>query len=279
MKITFEDIKNRKSVRTYEDRLMTPDVKEKFVSFIKSNNTGPLGTSVRFEVVDLTSAGQDELKQLASYGNIKGPKYFIAGTIKSGRTAVVDYGYLMERNILGAASLGLGTCWIGGTFSRAGFLEKINAKQGEVVPAIASLGYAAKNRDAADIGTRVFVSADSRKPWKDVFFDTVPETPLAEAEAGGLKTPLEGLRLTPSASNKQPWRIIKDNNKLHLFLERTPNYSKPPREDIQLMDMGIAMCNFDAAAEEAGIKGKWKAGGEMKGKEGWEYIAEWVRTV
>jgi nitroreductase len=119
------------------------------------------------------------------------------------------------------------------------------------------------------------VSADSRKPWKDIFFDSNPDTPLAEDKAGNLKTPLEGLSLAPSASNKQPWRLVKTGEKLHIFLERTPGYSKPPREDIQLMDIGIAMCNFDIAAEEAGVKGAWKPGNDQKGKTGWESIATW----
>src|SRR5208337_5153069 len=113
MKITFEDIKKRKSIRTYTDKPVDPEVKETLVSFMSSNNTGPFGTKIRFEIVDLTGAGQDELKKLASYGNIIGPKYFMAGVIKSSPAAVLDFGYLMEKNILAATSLGLGTCWIG----------------------------------------------------------------------------------------------------------------------------------------------------------------------
>jgi hypothetical protein len=133
-------------------------------------------------------------------------------------------------------------------------------------------------KDAADTATRVFVSADTRKPWKDIFFDGNPDAALTEDKAGGLKMPLEALRLAPSASNKQPWRVIKDGNKLHIFLERTAGYWKAPREDIQLMDIGIGMCNFDIAAEEAGIKGVWKLDREQKAKEGWEGIAAWDKT-
>jgi hypothetical protein len=275
MKISLADIKNRKSVRTYEDRHLEPEVKQTLESFLKSNKTGPFGNTARFELIDLSGAGQEELKQLASYGNIKGPKYFMAGVIKKAGSFVLDYGYLLEKNILAATSLGLGTCWVGGTFSRAGFLEKINASSGEVVPAIVTLGYAAKHRDVADTATRVFVGADTRKHWKDIFFDGSIAKPLTEESAGRFKIPLLGLRLAPSASNKQPWRIIKDGDKLHLFLERTPGYWREPLEDIQLMDMGIAMCNFDVAAEEAGVKGMWKIGPAV-GKEGWEYVATFL---
>ena len=277
MKITFDDIRKRKSVRTYEDRLIEPAVKDEFMTFVRANNRGTLATGIDFDIVDLSGAGQDELKNLASYGNIKGPKYFIAGLVKSEPAQILDYCYLMEKNILGAQALGLGTCWIGGNFSRAGFLDKISAKPGQVVPAIVSLGYEAKHKDAADTATRVFVSADTRKPWKDMFFDGNPETPLTENAVGDLKIQLEALRLAPSASNKQPWRIIKDGDALHVFLERTAGYWKAPREDIQLMDIGIGMCNFDIAAAEAGIKGGWKFDNAQKGKEGWESVVFWLK--
>jgi nitroreductase len=279
MHITFEDIKKRKSVRTYEDRLLDPAVKAEFTSFIATNKTGPFGTTVTIQMIDLTGAGQDELKQLASYGNIRGPKYFMAGAIKSSPQAVLDYGYLMEMNILAAAALGLGTCWVGGTFSRAGFLEKINAKPEEVVAAVVPMGYAAKHKDTADAATRLFVQADTRKPWKEIFFDTEPDKPLSESRAGVIARSLEALRLAPSASNKQPWRVIKDGERLHIFLERTPGYWRAPLEDIQLMDIGIAMCNFDASAHESGIRGKWIDRDKYPGKDGWECIASWERII
>jgi hypothetical protein len=129
-----------------------------------------------------------------------------------------------------------------------------------------------------DIGTRTAVQADTRKPWKDIFFDENPDKPMTEASAGSFKIPLAALRLAPSASNKQPWRIIRSDGKLHLFLERTPNYWQEPREDIQMLDMGIAMCNFDAAAEEEGNKGKWAVETAVKGREEWIYIATRVFT-
>ncbi|MEI7543013.1 MAG: nitroreductase family protein [bacterium] len=273
MNITYEEIKKRKSVRTFEDRLLLPEIKETFVSFIQSNQKGPFGNEIRFELIDLTGAGQEELKQLASYGNIRGPKYFMAGVVKKNTTAVLDYGYLMEKNILAAVTLGIGTVWVGGTFSRAGFMKKIEAKADEIIPAVVPLGYAAKIRDVSDTATRLFVAADTRKSWKDIFFNGNHETLLTEEESGNYKIPLAALRLAPSASNKQPWRIIKDGEVLHLFLERTPGYWQEPREDIQLMDMGIGMCNFDMAAQELGLNGKWEIKEGPKGKDGWIYIA------
>jgi hypothetical protein len=71
------------------------------------------------------------------------------------------------------------------------------------------------------------------------------------------------VRWAPSASNKQPWRIVKDGNLWHFYLQRTRSY--PPSlaskllkiADLQRVDMGIAMCHFDLTAKELGLIGKW----------------------
>ena len=71
------------------------------------------------------------------------------------------------------------------------------------------------------------------------------------------------VRLGPSASNKQPWRIIKDGNAWHFYLQRTRGYGdgltfKLLRlADLQRVDMGIAMSHFELTATELGLKGQW----------------------
>jgi hypothetical protein len=80
------------------------------------------------------------LKNLTTYGVIKGTRQFIVGTAERQSKAMEDYGYCMERNILKATSLGLGTCRLGGTFKRSGFADKIGIKENELLPAISPVG-------------------------------------------------------------------------------------------------------------------------------------------
>jgi hypothetical protein len=69
---------------------------------------------------------------------------------------------------------------------------------------------------------------------------------------------LEMIRLAPSASNKQPWRIIKTGDTFHFYLKRTPGYGKISKGvDLQLIDMGIAMSHFELSCQELGMKGHW----------------------
>jgi hypothetical protein len=55
------------------------------------------------------------------------------------------------------------------------------------------------------------------------------------------------VRIAPSASNKQLWRVVKDGPCWHIFLQRTPGYRRDPSKtlldlcDRQRLDLGIAM--------------------------------------
>ena len=84
---------------------------------------------------------QDEIKTLGTYGFIKGASVFIVGAVAKGEWAMEDYGYCMEKNILAATHLGLGTCWLGGTFNRSASASRISKRDDEVIPAITPVGY------------------------------------------------------------------------------------------------------------------------------------------
>jgi hypothetical protein len=92
------------------------------------------------------------------------------------------------------------------------------------------------------------------------------------------------VRIGPSASNKQPWRIIKDGNRIHFYLQRTPGYRESllmrliTVADLQRIDMGIAMNHFEMTSLELGLKGHWEMSQpEIKiPDELTEYTASWV---
>ncbi|MCX6554510.1 MAG: nitroreductase, partial [Candidatus Aminicenantes bacterium] len=70
---------------------------------------------------------------------------------------------------------------------------------------------------------------------------------------------LECVRLAPSASNRQPWRILQQDGAFHFFLSRDKAYSAMmPHVDLQRIDLGIAMCHFQLSAAELGLAGGWQ---------------------
>ena len=93
------------------------------------------------------------------------------------------------------------------------------------------------------------------------FFSTSDwRTPLPYERSAAWAPVLECVRLAPSASNKQPWRVVRQGGAFHFFLSRDKAYGAlMPLADLQRIDMGIAMCHFQLAAAEAGLEGEWSA--------------------
>ncbi len=169
----------------------------------------------------------------------------------------------MEQAILEATALGLGTCWLGGNFTQSSFAKRINKAADEIVPAVSSVGYADAGSRTRD-RLRQKVQADHRLPWESLFFDGDFDTPLTPGSAGVYAEALEMLRLAPSASNKQPWRVIRDGPRWHFYCQRTPGYGKGTAifillhiADLQRLDIGIAMCHFELTARQQGLPGGW----------------------
>jgi hypothetical protein len=275
---TIEAIRMRVSCRTYSNTAVEPDKIAKLTEYLKSNTDVPFGSKIRFELLNFNNMNMSELKLLGTYGVIKGARQFIVGAVLDQPKAMEDYGYSMEKNILTATSLGLGTCWLGGTFNRTGFAEKMNLAEGELLPAVTPVGYSGDRRSVIERVFRFSAGSDKRKPWKELFYEGSIGTPLTKDSAGNYTTPLECVRIGPSASNKQPWRIIKDHDNYHFYIKRTPGYDRVfGAIRIQNIDMGIAMCHFELSSSEMGLDGLWKVKDPQIKSGDMEYLVSWIR--
>ncbi len=255
-------IRTRYSCRTYQETPIETAIQQQLAAFMESHAVGPLGTRVRPLLIAASEEDRQALKGLGTYGFIKGATGFILGAIPQGERQQEDFGYVVEHAILYATSLGLGTCWLGGTFTKSRFAARLSLREGELLPAVIATGYCAAKRRFLESVIRQQANADRRLPWERLFFDDVFGVPLNRDAAGPFATVLEMVRIGPSASNKQPWRIIKSGETWHFFVQRTPGYAKRNHmlldiADMQRIDMGIAMCHFALAAEELGLRGAW----------------------
>ncbi|MBN1397261.1 MAG: nitroreductase family protein, partial [Bacteroidetes bacterium] len=246
---------------------------------------GPLATKARFELIAATENDTKSLKGLGTYGFIKNPAGFIVGAVEQGCYNLEDYGYLLEKIVLNATEIGLGTCWVGGLFTKSNFAKKINIHKSEIIPAVAAIGYSSEDK-LREIMRRK-MNADRRLPSSQLFFSDAFDHPLKINSADPFSTILEMVRLAPSASNKQPWRIVKIGNAWHFYLQRTKGYGKGTLTfgifriaDLQRVDIGIAMCHFELTAESLGLHGKWSfADPELMTAEGTEYVVTWIEEL
>ncbi|MBK5211255.1 MAG: nitroreductase [Coriobacteriia bacterium] len=289
-----ELIRKRKSSRTYETVVIDTDTWAKLEDYVKLSNAQS-SDKARFVLVDIEEMAEGPGKKLGTYGMIAGARSFIVGVVSKENKDELAFGYLFEKIILFATDLGLQTCWLGGSFNRKDFGESVDLRDDELLAIVSPVGIAKEKLRLPESLMRKAIGADHRKPWGELFFDGDESTPLTEKRAGAYAVPLEMVRLGPSASNKQPWRVVyegpddaghNDRNGaghndaprdgvFHFYLCATKGYGATGF-DMQLNDIGIAKCHFELAAEELGLHGAWvDATGKLSPDE-WRYITTWV---
>jgi len=270
-------IRTRRSWRSYREEPVRKDDKEYIRAFISGIEKPPFGSLVRFILADAPGQGFGRVR--GTYGVITGASSFLVGVLKRSDMGFEDYGYLYEAVILFITSLGLGTCWMGGTFNRTLFSKRAQPQIAEIIPTISPVGIIAENRNLIDTMFVLTARSRARKPWASLFFKDSFSSPLGEDAAGPFALPLEMVRLAPSASNRQPWRIVMNEKGFHLYLSRTFGYGVLFRDiDLQRIDMGIAMFHFERTALELGLKGSWhiQDPGISPLPSSTQYVVSWV---
>ena len=264
----LETISKRRSVRTFDGRGLTAEDTQKIIDCAaKAGN--PYGLPITWKLLDAKESG-------LTSPVIVGTDTYIAGKMQRASHAEEAFGYSFERIVLFAESIGVGTTWIAGTMNRAAFEQAMEVGEGEVMPCVSPLGYPAKKPSLREAMMRRGIKADSRLDFVELFFDGNVEKPLTKETAGRLLTPLEAVRLAPSAVNKQPWRAIVDGNHVHFYEKHSKGYVSDGW-DLQKIDMGIALCHFELTAKECGIYAAFEiADPRLAAGEETDYIASYI---
>jgi len=269
----IELIMTRKSCRTYEDKRIDNSTLLKLKEFISETNKLSK-IKARYVIANNLGETKKSSVKLGTYGVISGADTFIVGIMDKDEENVSEFGYQFEQIILFATDLGLQTCWLGGTFNKGSFERSVELGENENIPIVSPIGYGKEKRKLLESAMRSFAGSDQRKPWAEIFFNKDSTTSLSKEVAGNFALTLDMLRLAPSASNKQPWRVIMTHNRFDFFLARTQGY-RSMGFDLQKNDIGIAMCHFELSALEMGLKGKWKTYGSIETNANWEYVSTW----
>jgi len=258
-----ELVKNRFSCRAYLKEPLEFSQIETIKALLSNMQSGPLGSPMRFKLIFATNENNDTLRSLGTYGVIKNPAAFLTGVVDASPKNLEDYGFVLEKIVLQITAMGLGSCWLGGLFTRSSFAKMFGMNASEIMPAVVSIGKMGDTNQAKKHFIRTLAGSVKRKPLHDIFFDGSFDKTLTTEVAGEFASLLPLVQWAPSASNKQPWRIVKSDDYWHFFLKRTKGYAsgfaaklvKMP--DIQRLDIGIAMCHWELGANEIGLKGNW----------------------
>ena len=240
-------IKKRESVRTYTGEKLRPEHVLAIEDFI-SKHKAPFGVNTRINLIS-TEADEKAIK-LGTYGFISGASHYLTLVCDDAPFAEEGGAYLFEQLVLFCTELGLGTCWLGGSFSRKNFKKQLNLKSNETLRIVSPVGYESEKKRFFDSLLKPESrKINPRKAFGSLFFNKNISTSLSEEAAGVYAQPLEMLRLAPSANNAQPWRIIMDDGVFHFY--RVPAM-------FSAIDIGIALCHFEVTCKELGINGKFE---------------------
>ena len=210
----LEAIDARHSVRAYQDKAISQEVRQQLDQFVKEcNQESGLHIFIRYDDPE----GFDS--RLAHYGRFRNVKNYI---VLSGKKAVdFEYrcGYYGEKIVLFAQQLGLNTCWAALTFNKKKVRELI--PDGETLCMVISLGYgetqgnARKSKAAQDV-----VESGADQPW------------FSKGVEAALKA--------PTAVNQQKFIFSLKDGEPFVRVRGLGSYTK--------VDLGIVAYHFEAAS-------------------------------
>jgi nitroreductase len=255
----FDAISIRKSVRTYSGEALTPDLMTKIKEYAAS---APQLEQVKGDSEAKMMSIDGTLRAPGTYGFISGARNYLVLLRSESQIAALNAGYYFEHVVLYCTSLGLGTCWLGGTFKRSDFAKQIDVPADKIIDIVLPVGQAAEKMRLRDKLLKSFAGSAKRKPFGEMFFADGFSAPLSEDSKFGAE--LEAVRIAPSAVNKQPWRVSVDGDKVRFYCDGI-------EKEFGAINMGIAMCHFEVACQHYGIGGEWVIEHDAPGGKNFDY--------
>lgn len=259
----IEAMKERRSVRSYNGKPLNQEMIDKLKRIIEESYTLFGGNiTIRLKKFDL----KGDYKP-STYGVIKGASdYFLMG-IGEGENSDLTAGFQFEQIVLKAWELGLGTCWIAGTYKGTQFDKGEKWPEGESLKIICPVGYPEKPRFSEKL-MRLTVGSDKRKPFSQLFFEEDFKKTLSPDNK--FMESLEMLRIAPSSTNSQPWRALAEGNKVMFYYK--------PKYPITIIDCGIGICHFYETEKYNGFSGRFEKEPEWPTPpEDWKYLISYFR--
>jgi hypothetical protein len=240
-------IPKRCSRRQYEAVFLSPETVDYLIEFCDSINSVVDGARVVF-----VNLSPDKLYKgfIGSYGKIQyAPAYVAIIGDNNDKNVQEKAGYIGECFILEATAMGLGTCWLGGTFDSQIAGKGIDIGVNEKIFAISPVGFAKMQVGFGEKLVKFIAKSQKRKSLEEL----CPNQDLGSWPDWAKKA-LEAARLAPSAVNRQPWRFTVEGDSIKVSVDDPKNLLHISKR----LDCGIAMLHLEVGALYAGVTGKWE---------------------
>lgn len=209
-----EAIKNRHSVRSYNDRNIEGDVKNELISFIEQCNKE---SGLHMQLVLNEPKAFDCF--MARYGKFSGVKNYIALIGKNTADLDEKCGYYGEKVVLKARQLGLNTCWVAISYTKIKTAFRIES--GEKLCVVIAVGY----------GTTQGTARKSKSSESVIRADGAPPA--------WFKAGIDAALLAPTAMNQQKFMFSFDGNTVS---------AKAGMGFYTKLDLGIVKYHFEVGA-------------------------------
>lgn len=247
----FDLMRSRRSCRSFQTRKLTPaDHSELMKSVRRHSAETRLGKSpVRFEYISA---------HLTVWPTVNASEFLVAiAPIEYDRLAVMDVGRSLQKIVMDATRMGLGTCWIGPGADHKSIMQQLgdrfHPKKDHII-CVCAVGY-------KSWFIPMFIRAFNaqfyrRKPLTTLFYaDSQMEEPLNAETApfNKFKRTYEICQWAPSSYNGQTTRCvaITDGN----GLERFDFYAVTASRYYAAVATGIWCANWEMGCEALGIHG------------------------
>lgn len=211
---TIDAIKQRRSVRVYNDAAIDPAKRRLLREYIaQCNNESGLNMQIVFDEANCLNALPSR------YTDFSGATNYIACVGKCDEKLFEKTGFYGEQIVLYAQSIGLNTCWVGSTYIRS--LCSVSPKKGEKLVCIISIGYGdeVKAQRKSRSLTEISNCTDTSPQWFKAGVEAALLAPVSEKNPDVFFT-LKGDDVSCHCNNGQFARV----------------------------DMGIAKCHFSTAS-------------------------------
>lgn len=233
----------RHSVRNFTTQPIPADVVESIKADITQINTVEAGMHFTLRT-DSPGPFQSFRRSYGAFRNVSDYIAVIADT--SYPFARERAGYFAEQIALSCVSLGLGTCFVGGTFNPNSV--DVRVRVGETLLFLLAIGY-------EDTEHRPTLAARMASAWMhrrsvepENFLTGSPEDCRRALADQQFREALRAVAAAPSALNRRPARIAVGPDMTVSALTKGTSESEQ-------IDLGIAMANFSAV-----IPGEWEWG-------------------
>ncbi len=244
MNYSVEQLRERHSVRRYKNEPLTGEIKSSLMAEVTMTNTHEAGLNFQL-IFDNGDPFRGFSRSYGMFGNVR--NYLVCIVDASFANAVERAGFFAEQFVMKAVGLGLGTCFVGGTFSEKDI--DIPKHVYETIPFIVTFGYPEEKTQTILSSWAMKMSHRHDLSPRDFFEGSDKEFKKACGKYPFLSGGLEGLACAPSSLNRQTVRVRLDENG-NLRIHNIKNY---PKNEI---DLGIGKFNFASAANA----GEWEWG-------------------